>query len=478
MRSKRLTLLLLNLFLVFPYMAHGQDDLQPKILPEELDHVYQFWQSQNKYFLIVAVGKLDTPGFELSFANGNATKLSDILSNLGYKALALNQEASASDDQTRQNNSLLDRGIISDEQATRNGIRNALATVTSENLDSDAKLLIYYIGHGSPSIDGKELYLQLYGDGPPGPRHGIALSELIKSIRVDESFEGELVILIDSCSSGLGVVNANLSLQDLTHQGRGATTIIASSADTQESYVVDNMDGVNSSAFSYLLLNGFTDEWETLDGDQDGIITSSELETFERAGLKRLYNDHHLRSKMTPFGVSLPQDIDLAYRRDKVKNWNSNPRQLYASIKINFKTPFLRQRVADVRSKIATISISSGGERIAEKQVAEIPESGTIEQLVIKLPPGREEKPLKLSLDDTNGKEIASKTIDLAETGTVMAYRDSVASFKNYEAGLKGVKATMSVTVHDSASSYEDASTMKATAASNSDAIDVPPPPN
>lgn len=403
-------------------LGFSQDVANPTI-PEEYDQIYQLWNSQDKYFIIIAANKTSVPKSDMPFVKTNASLLSDALSRIGYKKL--------------------NDGILWDERASHTEVINILHQVSSE-LTPQSKLLIYYAGHGAVTADQKELWLQLYGENQLGAYHGISLAEIVKYMREEENFQGELVILIDSCFSGQGVISGELSLQDLGH---GA--ILASAANDQESYVVTGIEGVDDSAFTYVLIKGLTDEWDELDEDHDGAINSNELQVFAEKKLKKLYNDKHIRSKMTPFGVSIPQAMLLAYRREKVKNWNSNFRSLYASVRIDFRDPYWinRQRVADARLKVASIQVSTEGNVLADKDVVEVPGTGTVQRLVVRLPEGKSTAPLRVSLIDSKGNTVSSQVVNIAADGVKLASAKTGAVINTYQEKMSGVKATLNVTL-------------------------------
>jgi tetratricopeptide (TPR) repeat protein len=229
----------------------GNDDPTAKNIPaSKPEAVQQAWDTKRRFYILVTVNKYTTPDADLPFAVVDAQKASDFLTKAGYE----------------------DLGSFGDVTATRDNFIEALKKI--RGLPENSRVVVYYSGHGVLDAEGKNLWLQMYGQPVLGDHHGIAVSEIVDTAR-GGSYNGELTILLDSCFSGEGVLSAGLTLKDL---GPG-TTIFTSSSDIQESQKIDTGD-VQMSAFTYSLLRALTDDWDQVDPGKSGFVGYKELHLF------------------------------------------------------------------------------------------------------------------------------------------------------------------------------------------------------
>lgn len=356
-------------------------------VPEESDFVFKFWQTRRKYFLIIAANELSAADADLPFVEVNGELLAQALIALGYEPLTQD-------------------GILADEDANLEAALDALDTIMPGEFTPESTILIYYAGHGVKDPKEEDLWLQLHG-GAIGPYRGLSLSRIIDTVR-GNGYSGDLAVLVDACFSGQGVFSGKLTLKDL---GPGNTTILTSSSDEQSSYKTE-IPGVDSSAFSYFLLRGLTEEWRGIDPDEDGLVTSGELRNFIAAGLKKLFLDKLLYGEMTPFFVSIPQEVVLAYRRDKVKNWNTPLRSLFVAVTIDLSHGgILSETVfSGVRSQVAVAQVIAG-----DKVLVEIPvqaKKAKLETRYIRIDPSLTDKAISIRFNDDSGKILLAKDIE------------------------------------------------------------------
>ncbi len=174
--------------------------------PEKADGPFQHWHHRQKYFLVVGVNETGLPDTDLPFTQVDATEIAKALTELGYQPL------------------LTDQPILTGKEATRSAIIKAVKT-SHQGKNEDDIIAIYFTGHAS--VGTKDLWLQTYGQDELGEGQGIALSELVTRTRFKEgeaAFEGELVIIVDTCFSGKGALSQSLTLGEL---GRNTTIFSA-----------------------------------------------------------------------------------------------------------------------------------------------------------------------------------------------------------------------------------------------------------
>ena len=272
-----------------------------KLLPEEADGPYQHWKDHNKYFLVVAVNETGLLKIDLPFTQADATEIAKALTGLGYQPL------------------IEDEPILTGKAATRSAIIKAVKTSHQENHDQDI-IAIYVTGHASAGT--KDLWLQTYGQEELGVGQGIPLSELVTQTRFKEgeaAFEGELVIILDTCFSGQGALSQSLTLGKI---GRN-TTVFSNSTSKQESCPLNAPDFPKMSAFTYSLLQAMGPQWGKADRDGDGILRYAEIKTFSKNHLQELRKSKRVDGLMEPELFNASQEQFLAYRRDQVRALNT-----------------------------------------------------------------------------------------------------------------------------------------------------------
>ena len=265
--------------------------------PEEADGPFQNWKNRNKYFLVVGVTETGLPDTALPFTQVDATAIATALTERGYQPL------------------ITDQPILTGNAATRSAIIKAVKTSHQGKYEDDI-IAIYFTGHAS--VGTNDLWLQTYGQEELGEGQGIALAELVTRTRFKEghaAFEGELVIIIDTCFSGQGTLSQSLTLGEL---GRH-TTIFSGSTSTQASFPLNAPDLPKMSAFTYSLLQAMGPQWEHADWDGDGMLRFAEIQIFSKNLLRAFWQTKKVDALMEPELFNANQEQFLAYRRDKVR---------------------------------------------------------------------------------------------------------------------------------------------------------------
>jgi tetratricopeptide (TPR) repeat protein len=252
------------------------------------------WESKDRYYLTVAASRTAGQDTDLPYAKVDGNKVSSVLQAKGYKKLE----------------------TLRDKTATRENFIESLKRIRT--LNENGLVVVYYSGHGAIDFDGRDLWLQLYGQRYFGESQGLAVSELIRTAR-GGTYKGELVVIIDACYSGQGAWTKSLNLNEMEN-----TLIFASNSRTQSSLPIDVSPGETMSAFTYYLLKGVTDDWEAVDERQQGIILYEDLRTYIEVKLNELLVQNGDRDKqMVPEISGHPGKIWAAFDIEKAKNLRS-----------------------------------------------------------------------------------------------------------------------------------------------------------
>jgi len=320
----------------------GQPPILPEPLlkqgtlpPEEADGPFQYRSRRKKYFLVIAVNQTDVPKTDLPFAKVDGQRVLKALTGLGYQPM----------DPAHP--------MLTGQVATQTAIVASIKKARSRN--EEATLLVYYTGHGA--VGAKDLWLQTAGQEEVGEGQGVEVSDLIRLIRFtasqkgpEKAFEGELVLILDACYSGQGIVSQGLTLGELGKH----TTILTSSSDIQESLSLNHPDLPKMSAFTHTLLQGMGPEWGMADDDGDGILRWEELAIYAEGQLRSLKKAGAITHAMEPWMVSNYRKGLLAYQRDQVRVWNSSYRAILTTDEANkILAAHLQQLEATPEDKLA-----------------------------------------------------------------------------------------------------------------------------
>lgn len=309
---------------------------------EEQDIALRYWEAREKYYVIVAVDQSVVPGASLPFAKTDATRLSQALEQHGFKKLDL----------------------LIGSNASRNNFVHALKQAQCK--DSSSLVLVYYSGHGVVAQDNSELWLQLADQPELGDRYGITVRDIVGSAR-GTCYSGELAIVIDSCFSGLGVLNTSLTLREFGLN----TSIFSSSSDVEESYSTKKKDGTEVSAFTDSLIDALTGDYEKADDNSDGFLLWGEASVYSKNRLGGLLKNRLIPKRMEPYEIADPSSLFLAYDRSHVKKWDSPIRQLVdqtaLASKLALSGPQLGLRGSSEVALDGPLAISEEAQRIASR---------------------------------------------------------------------------------------------------------------
>lgn len=272
-------------------------------IPEQADGPFQVWKEKDKYFLVIAVDQTGVKGTDLDFARVDGREVADTLANLGYKPLLENAR------------------LLTGEQTNRDNVISALEGL--KDLVPPATVIVYYSGHGITGEQEPNLWLQLSGQDKMGSRHGVTLSEVVKTPRM-VGYNGELIVILDAGYSGRATLSETLTLKDLGEK----TIIFSSSIKKQNSQTIQLPEG-KKSAFTHTLLNALGSQWATADGNRDGILQFSELNNFIRVQLHSHFQNKDIPELMKPKLIR-PQheEFFIAYQRAQVQQWFTDDRQV------------------------------------------------------------------------------------------------------------------------------------------------------
>jgi tetratricopeptide (TPR) repeat protein len=323
--------------------SETDDPIAAALASSRPEAVQQAWNAKRRFFILTTVDKYTTPNADLPFAAVDGQKVSEFLKKAGYE----------------------DLGTFADTTATRDNFVEALKKVRS--LPENSRVVVYYSGHGVLDAEGKNLWLQMYGQPVLSDHHGIAVSELVDTAR-GGSYNGELTILLDSCFSGEGVLTAGLTLKDL---GPG-TTIFTSSSDIQESQKID-LGNTQMSAFTYSLLRALTDDWDQVDPGKSGFIGYKELHLYSIKQLRAWNRQGKVTGLMRPLLLS---NDDMIFTYDPLRDRQGPSlyrdtllgEALYAALAptdklttvISFKMVALRYPIPPARARQIASYISGG----------------------------------------------------------------------------------------------------------------------
>ncbi|GJL50339.1 MAG: hypothetical protein NPIRA01_15660 [Nitrospirales bacterium] len=277
-------------------------------IPEQEDGALQVWNEKTKYYLVISVDQQDVPGAKLSFTLTDAVLVAKQFEALGYRPLVKDHIV----------------GSLAEKETVITALRKI------RDLPEWASVVIYYSGHGVASPDDKDVALQLADQTILDYGLGIKVSDLIESAR-DKNYNGELHLIIDACFSGTGAFTGALTLKELGPK----TTILTSSATTQNSIAITLANGTKLSAFTHALLQATGKDWAKADDNGDGILRFGEIHTYSSNQLTQWYLEGRLtvgkektRIKMNPQLIGgRHQEVILAYDRTKVQRWASSSRQ-------------------------------------------------------------------------------------------------------------------------------------------------------
>ncbi|MGE0277553.1 MAG: tetratricopeptide repeat protein [Nitrospiraceae bacterium] len=221
--------------------------------------------------------------------------------------------------------------ILTGTEATASAIMASVEEARRKR--QTATIIVYYTGHGA--VGATDLWLQTAGQKKVGAGQGLKVSDvIIQARRQDDgksAFEGELVLILDACFSGSGIVSEGLTLANMGRR----TTILTSSTDIQESFGLNQENLPQTSAFTDAVLQGLGPEWVESDSDHDGLLRWEELKLYATDRLRRLSEQGMLPKPMIASMLTNYSEGFIAYRRDQVRVWDSVYRAIFTTRAMN-----------------------------------------------------------------------------------------------------------------------------------------------
>ena len=228
----------------------------------------QMEDAGRKYAVIVGVSKYQDPDIiSLRFASADAESV--------YQFVTHPEGGGFPKENVR---------LLTDEQATREGIMNTIGIWLPSQVKPDDMVLLFYAGHGGvepdltgEEVDGNSKYIIPY-DANLGSLFSTAILNSMMTTMLERIHSNQMVFLIDCCysggsTSGLGDVRsvspAGTKVEtdvynDFSGSGR---VIISASLPNQLSFELPEW---NHGLFTYNLLEGVSGE---ADFNQDGFVT-------------------------------------------------------------------------------------------------------------------------------------------------------------------------------------------------------------
>src|SRR5215469_6187697 len=167
--------------------------------------------------------------------------------------------------------------VAADDVVNRDLIEQYIKGILPQKMQKNDRLFFYYSGHGGDN-QGSTGYM-LFGGAQRGQFYGkdvLAVSSLkdwSSELRVQH-----VLLILDSCSSGLGIVeksgsddSSKLLLQTLS--GNGSRTVLTAGTADEKTYAEDSRQKLGNSFFTKALLNAF----ESRSNQKSGFITISDL---------------------------------------------------------------------------------------------------------------------------------------------------------------------------------------------------------
>ncbi len=236
------------------------------------------------YVLAVGLSKYKDSAFNLDFAAKDASDFS--------KALAPQKASLYRDVEVR---------LITDKQATKDGVLDGLEWLKREVTSRDVGIL-FLAGHGLNDNAGNYYFLPHDGNPVQLLRTGVAQNDIKLALN---NIAGKALFFIDSCHSGnalgtaktRGLADVNAIVNDLTSAENGVVVFAAS---TGRQYSQESADWGNG-AFTKAIVEGLMGK---ADFRKTGVITHKALDFYVAERVKELTKGQQSPVSITPLGVS------------------------------------------------------------------------------------------------------------------------------------------------------------------------------
>ena len=166
--------------------------------------------------------------------------------------------------------------LLTDDTATKSDIEAYAEDWLPRRVNQDSTVFIYYAGHGTPDLRGREAYIVPYEGHPDFPSKLYPLKRMYESL--NKLPARDVIVMLDSCFSGAkgrsitreGARPITISIENPVLSG-GKITVIAGSTGNQ---ISSDYDKVQHGLFTYYLLRGIRGEADT---NNNSVVELGEL---------------------------------------------------------------------------------------------------------------------------------------------------------------------------------------------------------
>jgi hypothetical protein len=306
----------------------GSDELPSTLFPrcpsytftpvaEIPDKLVKFFSDHKRYRLVIGVSEFEDKGskqLNRPYAEQTARLIDARLAELGYAPLPSLRTG---------------QPYLSGPRATKSAIMASLRDMEQATREGDLGV-IYYIGHGTITLNNKDLSLAVY-DRPVAADEGIRASDLFATLELSE-WRSDLkeiphfIVVLETCYSGV----AALGSRPVLWQRNGLQTIaeisnqvfppqiavLTATIDGDDKRAYD-LHGTNESAFGFFFIRALGEDWECADTTPDGILTLPELKNYLTTRLELAHQLSIVDGSMEPVTSSAEAQHFIAYSPDR-----------------------------------------------------------------------------------------------------------------------------------------------------------------
>jgi hypothetical protein len=305
------------------------------------DPLSEVWNGRPRYRLVIGAGKFPTdPNSDRTFVARTALYVDKALAEAGYSETL---------------------GLLVDDTATKDNIRSAFASIAT--VPETALILIYYIGHGIPAPDGKDLALAT-ADDKVDVGNGVRVLDLLALplSRIDPRMRQmpRITLVIESCYSGqAGPFQSGLSsiIESKPTDFRRLAFLAATTGPNQQAWPL-LQDGIEYGAFGYFLARGLTDEWTCADALPDGALTVLELSAYLDERLTTARSDGRIKGAMSPDQIDRGGYSMIAYNPSRIADADGHRKKIRGIYAVDIEAPQYGITVATADGETVTNCIN------------------------------------------------------------------------------------------------------------------------
>ncbi len=259
--------------------------------------------------------------------------------------------------------------LLKDGEATPNKIRNALDAV-AQRVKPGGRAWVVFIGHGSPSEDGKDGALVAVTAQPDQVDffpHTLTQQEVLQRLGKAAVGVEPPVLVVDACYNGTDfhgktlVKGAQFAVNSEILEVKEATVLTAGRARD----IAGPLPGAERPAFSYLLL-GAMRGWGDANGD--GVVTSDEAVQYAQDALLML--DSGRQQKPQASGTSQPLTAKIAHSK-----LEKGPDLMDIKLRLGQKEPAAKPATVRKEESPALVPVEKPGRLQTELDAIELAES-------------------------------------------------------------------------------------------------------